>query len=559
MNQEIELEEMAPWLVILLTLIGGFLRVLMLASKGMGVEETISVWLSSHSVADLLQWVVKIEPHPPLYYLLLHHWITLFGDTPYEVRLLSALFGAGTIPLMYLTGKRISGAVMGLAAALILALSPFHIFFAQQTHMLTFFTFNAAAAVYALVRLLTDARSVKPIGSQVWGVLQSWRKGKPVAPDLENGFRYEVELPRTGWRAWVYRQRWLSIQSIETDLAWVSLIVFSAATLLSHNTGVILFAAIHIFVLGLMFVQKVMKSAAQPAFQAPSLANWVIAQVGILLLCSPWIPYFIQQASRVSSEAGFQNPTWERMTQLLQSLLNAAAPGRLNQGVMLWMLCIVLCLGLVYYRKRLAIFLFLAILLVAPFVGMLFVRSPQPVFYDRDIVWITIPLFLLLAAGIVPLKFRLLQIAAVLALTTIYLFSTADYFRFFQKEDWSTPAGYVALFAEEDDLVLFNANSARIPFDYYFRAYEGQYSIQVEKLGLPFDLGASGILNPMMTAEDIPGLIALLDGHNRVWLVYSRELFTDPMGLIPQTLAAHMELTRQRDFYGGQVQLYVNP
>jgi mannosyltransferase len=538
MNQEIELEEMAPWLVILLMLIGGFLRALMLDSKGMGVEETISVWLASHSIADLLQWVAKIESHPPLYYLLLHHWVTLLGDAPYAVRLFSALFGAGTIPLMYLIGKRISGAVMGLVAALMLALSPFHIYNSQETRLFTFFAFFAAAAVYALVWLLTDARSAKPIGSQFWEVLQSWRKGTPVEPDLENGFRYPVELPRTGWRAWVYRQRWLSIQSIETDLAWVALIVFSAATLLSHNTGVILFAAANSFVFGLMFVQKLMKTALKPAFQAPSLANWVIAQVGILILCSPWIPSLIQQARRVSSEAGFQNPTWERTTQLLQSLLDAAAPGRLSQGVMLWMLCVGLCLGLVYYRKRLAIFWFLAILLAAPFMGMLFVRSPQPVFYDRDIVWITIPLFLLLAAGVVQLKFRLLQIAAVLALTTIYLFSTADYFRFFQKEDWFSPAGYVALFAEEDDLVLFNANSARIPFDYYFKAYEGQYSIQVEKQGVPVDLIDGGILDPRMTAEDIPGLLSLISGHDRVWLVYSRELVTDPMGLIPQTLLA---------------------
>ncbi len=62
-----------------------------------------------------------------------------------------------------------------------------------------------------------------------------------------------------------------------------------------------------------------------------------------------------------------------------------------------------------------------------------------------------------------------------------------------------------------------------------------------------------------MTADDIPGLISSLRGHNRIWLVYSHDSYTDPMGLIPQTLASQMQLTRTRDFYGGQVQLYVNP
>jgi len=52
------------------------------------------------------------RPTPPLYYLLLHYWIALNGDTPYYVRLLSVLFGAGTIPVIYLIGKRMSGVVM---------------------------------------------------------------------------------------------------------------------------------------------------------------------------------------------------------------------------------------------------------------------------------------------------------------------------------------------------------------------------------------------------------------------------------------------------------------
>ena len=144
-------------------------------------------------------------------------------------------------------------------------------------------------------------------------------------------------------------------------------------------------------------------------------------------------------------------------------------------------------------------------------------------------------------------------------LGAINLFSIGDYYRFFQKEDWSTAAGYVANFAQKDDLVLFNSNFVEIPFDYYFRTYEKQYFIQVEKYGVPVDLFDSGILEPKMTDSDIPKLISLLSGHDRVWLVYSHNDYTDPMGLISQTLASQMKLIRTRDFYGGQVQLYGTP
>jgi hypothetical protein len=43
----------------------------------------------------------------------------------------------------------------------------------------------------------------------------------------------------------------------------------------------------------------------------------------------------------------------------------------------------VLCLGLVYYRKKLSIFLFLAALFAIPFLGELIVSIRRPIFFDR--------------------------------------------------------------------------------------------------------------------------------------------------------------------------------
>ncbi len=534
MNEEIEIEELAPWLVICITLIGGGLRVFLLDNKGMWLDETFSVWLANHSVGDMLQWIVKIDQHPPLYYLLLHYWITLKGDTPYYARLLSALFGAGTIPVIYLIGKRMSGVVMGLAAAVLLAFSPFNIRFAQETRMYTLLTFNATVAIYALVRLLTDSRSARPIGSQ---------------------FREYLH-------AWMHR---LPIQTIETDLAWVAFIVFSAATMLSHNTAVLFPLATNVFVLGLMLFQThtgvgIKKSGSLPAFQAPSFWNWVKAQIGIFLLWSPWIFAFINQVSRVYQEFWLPEPGWDTVIQTLGSFLNDTTLDLSSQVQIIWILyALVLCLGVLHYREKISQFLFLAVLFAIPFLGELIVSIRRPIFYDRTLIWTMIPLFLVLAAGIAQLKFRFLIIAVVGILGTINLFSAGDYYRFMQKEDWSTAAGYVANFAQEGDLVLFNASWVQIPFDYYFKTCENLYFIQVEKRGVPVDMFDSGILEPKMTDSDIPRLISLMDEHDRVWLVYSHNWYTDPMGLIPQTLASKMELTRKRDFYGGQVQLYETP
>jgi hypothetical protein len=561
MNEEIDFEEFAPWLVIIIVLIGGFLRVFLLDKNGLWLDEAFSVWMASHSVVDMLQWTVRIDQHPPLYYLLLHYWMAFKGDTPYNVRLLSVLFGAGTIPIIYLIGKRMSGVVMGLAAAILLAFSLFNIYFAQETRMYTFLTFNAAVAIYALVRLLTDSRSVRPIGSQFREYLHAWRTSGPVEPDTQKEFNYKDETRyQSGWRAWIFRHRWSPIQTIETDLAWVAFIVFSAATMLSHNTAVFFPLATNIFVLGLMLYQRIKKSGSPPAFQAPSFGNWVKAQIGIFLLWSPWMVSFIKQASRVDQEFWIPKPTWDTVIRSLKSFLNPSAGVPASYTVVIWILYgLVLCLGLVHFRKKFSQFLFLAALFAVPFLGELIVSLRRPIFSDRTLIWTTIPLYLVLAAGVAQLKFRPLMILVLGSLGVLNLFSAGDYYRFYQKEDWNTAAGYVANFAEKNDLVLFNSNFVEIPFNYYFRTYEDLYSIQVEKQGVPLDLFDSGILEPKMTAKDIPGLISLVRGHDRVWLVYSHDSYTDPLGLIPQTLASKMKLIQNRDFYGGQVQLYGNP
>jgi hypothetical protein len=284
------------------------------------------------------------------------------------------------------------------------------------------------------------------------------------------------------------------------------------------------------------------------------------AQIGIFLLWSPWIFAFINQASRVYQEFWLPKPNWDTVTQALRSFLNDSTLGQPNQMQMIWILyALVLCLGLLHFRKGMSRFIFLAALFAIPILGELIVSIRRPVFFDRTLIWTTIPLFLLLAAGVAQLRFRFLIIVGVGILGTINLFSVGDYYRFMYKEDWSTPAGYVANFAKENDLVLFHASWMQIPFDYYFAPYEDLYSIQVEKHGIPEDMFDSGVLEPKMTESDIPRLISLVNGRERVWLVYSHNWYTDPMGIIPQTLASKMRLIRQRDFYGGQVQLYGTP
>ena len=119
--------------------------------------------------------------------------------------------------------------MVGLMAAVFMCFSTFNIYYAQETRMYTLLVFNAAVAIYALVRLLTDSRSIQPIGNQFREYVHDWITLGPVKPNPKRDFSYKDEFHNlSGWRDWAYRHRWNPIHAVETDLAWVVFILFSA-------------------------------------------------------------------------------------------------------------------------------------------------------------------------------------------------------------------------------------------------------------------------------------------------------------------------------------------
>ena len=167
----------------------------------------------------------------------------------------------------------------------------------------------------------------------------------------------------------------------------------------------------------------------------------------------------------------------------------------------------------------------------------------------------TLPLYLLLAAGIAQLRYRPTILVAVVILVAVNLLSLRQYYTFFDKEEWDKAAAYVGERVEQDDMLLFNATWVQIPFDYYFR-YQNR---PVTKHGAPVDLFDRGILEPKMAESDLPRLRELIADQQRVWLIYSHNWYTDPQNLIPTALSQDLKLLDQRQFNGLEVRLYAKP
>jgi mannosyltransferase len=132
------------------------LRLLAIDRQDIWGDEAFSIWLSSQPLPQVIAG--GADTHPPLYPALLYLWLRLAGSSPLAVRFLSACIGTLTVPVVYVLGRRVFGWTTAVLAALLAAISPVLVFYAQETRM------------YGLVTLLTAA--------SVYWALRAWRVGR---------------------------------------------------------------------------------------------------------------------------------------------------------------------------------------------------------------------------------------------------------------------------------------------------------------------------------------------------------------------------------------------
>jgi mannosyltransferase len=101
------------------------------------------------------------ETNPPTYYLLLRGWISLLGDSESALRSLSVVISILCVPVTYLLGRELGGKSQGLAGALLFALCPASLYFAQETRVYGLFMLASAIVLWAAAVYQRDPRSVK--------------------------------------------------------------------------------------------------------------------------------------------------------------------------------------------------------------------------------------------------------------------------------------------------------------------------------------------------------------------------------------------------------------
>lgn len=126
------------------------LRLWHLTANDIAGDEPFSILVAQQSVGDIIRFL-NTGNNPPLFELLLHHWMLLVGQDPWALRLLPALCSALTVIPLYLIGVRFFHLRVALLSTCLFILSWQHTLFAHEVRIYTMFSLFTAIGLLAFL------------------------------------------------------------------------------------------------------------------------------------------------------------------------------------------------------------------------------------------------------------------------------------------------------------------------------------------------------------------------------------------------------------------------
>jgi 4-amino-4-deoxy-L-arabinose transferase-like glycosyltransferase len=464
--------------LLLILLLGVGLRLYSLASESFWFDETYSVWVARHSVGwQLGQSLQRI--FPPLYYTLLHFWLAL-GDSEFVVRLLSVFIGVSSIVGIYVLVKRLFDARTGLISALLLAISPLHIWYSQEARM------------YILVAALGIASA--------YLMLLALREGKP-------------------------RQ-------------WLAYVLSTALAMNAHYFAVFLVPFQNLYVLYLLwpvFRRVPGRTPARPGVWKP----WLMSQVVIGLLSVVGLAGVFSTETTYwwgLLDTWHGAPTWrDGVSTLFSFSLGTTVQGRFLYvgGLLLFGFCAAWSLvaapasaaptadgarmkaqdGL-HWRLSLDDGLVFTLLYLLVPLGAVFAFSQFESFWVLRYIFPFLPAWcIIVARGISRMPGRVLGRLMLASILVASVWPIANAYRYEQKENWRGAVAYISAQERPEDVIVLVDEDIWIPFEHY-------YCGATRRVGF-----SRSLTEPSLLAARVGMLVP---SYSRIWLVLSH---TDNLAL----------------------------
>lgn len=484
MLNELQTERAHRIKLALIVVVGGVLRMYQLDAHSLWFDELASVELASHPPSLLWSdWMVR-EANPPLYYTLLHYWMRAFGDSETAVRFPSALLGSWVPLLVYVLGRRMASARVGLIAAAVAALSSAQIEYSREARGYMLATLAALGVALALTRL-TD---------------------RLTTPRTPRG-RFEEAAP------------------------WGLYVASCLVGLYSHTTLVVLPLLASVYFVWLW---------ASRSPREPDVAvRWILAN-GLCFLAWLWWGWITLKQMDVPQP----NYGWIVRPDLREAVRMTASvffPSRL--GPAFYPVCLGLLTATILGLRRLPAERAL-LLVVFGFGGPLLfgiISLWVPVLLPRTVLWAQFAVVLALATGLAALPGR--WRAATLTLVMALLFVDSFVSQRRGKEPWREFISALQRHMGPRDLLLFTKDAHGAHLQHYCRGPACQLQVmQVRVPGVDYDHWAEGFYQgPRVHPEDLASVLA---GHDKV---YTLSRYQDDPSSVVEPLAReesanHLEL-----------------
>ena len=495
-------------LLVLIVALALGLRLYRLDAQSLWYDEGFSVYLARMDLSAITNHTAA-DIQPPLYYYLLHGWIDLFGDSESALRGLSVFFGVLAVPLIYaLAWQLFRDRWAGLLAALLLAVSPLHVWYSQEARMYTLLTFLCLLSSYLVV--LIAARAKKVAASEA------------VNP-------------------------WLS------GALWAAYAVVTSLAVYSHYFAffVLAFQAVYLLLVwaGLLLMPP---SREEGGERNDGALTWLLVGGGlisgavVLLAYVPWLPYLL---NRYGADVSYWPGQLKLHEVVIDIGLSFVGGESVREEVGLWLalgmgLIAVLCLVTLLFRAtrqaqpstpvpHVVAFLLLYLLLPPALILILSYNTPK---FNARYALVSHPaLLLLLAGGLANLwAWRSSALANVLrqaaaAISVLFLLAVAGYANHnaytdpaFARADFRGVAHYIAEHIEPDETIILLSGHMFPVYDYYAPG--------IERHLLPDSptLDTTRTLDYGVAAD----LIDWLSGLDGVWVVLWQDEVVDPAGYL---------------------------
>jgi len=139
-----------------------------LGSQSLWLDEGITFWTSGFSPRSIWH-ILELDTTNPLYYFALHYWRVCFGTSEFSLRSLSAFFATASIPLFFLTARKVLRDRWSIALAMVLyAVSFLQVWYAQEARCYALLAFLSVGSIYWSLLCLEKRTALRLLGLAIF-------------------------------------------------------------------------------------------------------------------------------------------------------------------------------------------------------------------------------------------------------------------------------------------------------------------------------------------------------------------------------------------------------